>query len=124
MKPFNLEAAKAGKKLITRDGGDARFIAHLPDAQDGHRIAALANGEVVGMYENGRFLDDEDSTYDLFMAPEKRTLYVNVYASRLNTIQNFGHCSAAFDTHEGAHDNAKGNGVPVIAVAVPIEIEV
>ena len=38
MKPFNLEAAKAGAPLVTRDGRPAKFIAHVAEAHPSQRL--------------------------------------------------------------------------------------
>ena len=83
--PFDLEAAKAGAPLVSRDGRKARFLAHIPEASlpDG-RVAAFieGNGGATNHYENGRILRRADSNGDLFMAPKpKRTVWVNVYPS-------------------------------------------
>ena len=82
LKPFDLEAAKAGKPVCTRDGRKARIICF--DAKGEKPIIALiANGnseDVNYYYITGkvRFLDKEDEN-DLMMLPEKKEGWVNVY---------------------------------------------
>lgn len=34
-KPFNLSEFKSGRNATRRDGIEAKFVAHLPDVQDG-----------------------------------------------------------------------------------------
>lgn len=75
LKEFDLEAAKAGKPVCTRDGRKARIICF--DAKGEKPIIALiANGnseDVNYYYITGkvRFLDKEDEN-DLMMLPEKK----------------------------------------------------
>ena len=47
MKPFDLEAAKAGAPIVTRDGRSAKFIAHVAEARNKYQdaLVKLANGE-------------------------------------------------------------------------------
>lgn len=71
LKPFDLEAAKAGKPVCTRDGRKARIICF--DAKCDKPIVALIydyNKETVLQYlENGRFFVDQIDKYDLMMLP-------------------------------------------------------
>jgi hypothetical protein len=113
MKPFDLEAAKRGEPILYASM-DCRTFAPA------HFIGVTEDGVPVIQWAKHIFAQSES---ELRMAPKKRTVYVNVYQSRLRTTRNHGNCSAAFDTEEGARDSARGNGVPVLAVAVPIEIE-
>lgn len=83
LKKFDLEAAKAGKPVCTRDGRKARIISF--DAKCNKPIVALiydCNKETVLQYlENGRFFVDQIDKYDLMMLPEKKEGWVNVYKS-------------------------------------------
>jgi len=70
--PFNLEAAKKGAKLVTRDGRNAKFIAHIPEASNGCRVIAMIEGEFTARfyYENGNILiNDIQAKSDLFIKP-------------------------------------------------------
>ena len=81
LKEFDLEAAKAGKPVCTRDGRKARIICF--DAENDKPIVALiydCNRETVFQYlKSGRFFVDEISNYDLMMLPEKKEGWVNIY---------------------------------------------
>lgn len=85
LKPFDLEAAKAGKPVCTRDGYKARIICF--DAKGMHQpIVALVTQDngveyIETYYSNGRFNDDinSQSSGDLMMLPEKKEGWVNVY---------------------------------------------
>ena len=89
LKPFDLEAAKAGKPVCTRDGRKARIICF--DAKRMHQpIIALItqyNGVeyIETYYSNGCFNDDinSQSDYDLMMLSEKKEGWVNVYKERI-----------------------------------------
>ena len=85
LKPFDLEAAKAGKPVYTRDGHKARIICF--DKQEGFPIIALVETKVndriseeIALFNiNGRAVsDDIDSKLDLMMLPEKKEGWVNV----------------------------------------------
>ena len=45
MKPFDLEAAKAGAPIVTRDGRPAKFIAHVAEAHPSQRLLVLIDGD-------------------------------------------------------------------------------
>ena len=81
LKEFNIEAAKAGKPVCTRDGRKARIICF--DAKCDKPIVALiydCNKETVLQYlENGRFFVDQIDKYDLMMISEKKIGYMNLY---------------------------------------------
>lgn len=81
MKPFNLEEAKAGKPLVTRDERKAQFIAHVPECSDTSRVIVLLDGysSVSSYSENGVFITGMNNDEDLFMASEKRTGWINIY---------------------------------------------
>jgi hypothetical protein len=67
-KPFDLQAALNGAKLVTRDGRDAKFIAYVPEAKDHCRvIVMLPDGLMCSYYENGRNLSFCDTPHDLFL---------------------------------------------------------
>lgn len=90
-KEFNLEAAKAGKPVCTRDGRKARIVCFDRRNSDNCHIVALIedkgslNNEVIkSYYNNGKYLScDEESPIDLMMLPEKKEGWINVYV--LNT---------------------------------------
>lgn len=82
-KPFDLEAAKAGAPIITRSGVPVRFVEHLPKATEGFQIIVIAEEMYVyTYYDNGKMYDETgDDPMDLFMAPVKRTVWVNLIGS-------------------------------------------
>lgn len=80
LKPFNLEAAKAGKPVCTRDGRKARIIS-CSLRNKNFPIAAIVEDEEENVYQfeaNG-VCDEHDENLDLMMYPEKKEGWVNVY---------------------------------------------
>lgn len=96
MKPFNLDEAKAGKPLVTRDGRKARFIAHVPECRIDWRLQAYIDGDefIRSFNENGVY--NGVGNLDLFMASEKRTGWINIYPNKLTGKEIFETENEAF----------------------------
>ena len=84
LRPFNLEEAKAGKPVCTRDGRKARIICF--DKKAGRPIVVLVeggdgNGEYVIFCDDGGYYNCKEMPdgSDLMMLPEKKEGWVNVY---------------------------------------------
>ena len=84
MKTFDLEKAKAGAPVCTREGFRARIVCF--DANnDRFPIVALLEGDdgkeyPVSFTKKGRFSDGEkDSPDDLCMVGEKKEGWINIY---------------------------------------------
>ena len=89
MKPFDIELAKQGKPVCTRDGRKARIIC-FDRRGDKFPIVALLDGcneehsEVAETFTNeGLYEIGEKSSNDLMMLPEKKEGWVNVYKERI-----------------------------------------
>lgn len=115
MKPFDLEAAKRGEPIVTRGVEAAKFIAHVPDAEIGFRVVVMLDGVIECYCDDGSYRPSWKSTYDLFMAPRKRTVWVNVYPPGTNC---FG---GAYETEAIANNYAGRNRIG--NRAWPLEIE-
>jgi hypothetical protein len=103
MKPFNLEEAQKGKPLVTRDGEEVKLVAYVPEAKTEMRIIILTeSGDIRVYYENGNYYSNNEDGYDLFMATQKRTVWVNFYSHPAGIIAN------VHETEEGAN-RAIGN---------------
>ena len=90
LKPFNLEAAKAGKPVCTRDGRKARIICFdRKFYHDGYNypIVAMVNdndNELVHAYtQDGLLVGNMEGELDLMMLPERKEGWVNVYKERI-----------------------------------------
>jgi hypothetical protein len=72
MKPFDLEAFRAGKPALTRHGHTATFAHYNPDAKPNYRLLGYVNGKAQSWSGTGRWCDDDgDCNIDLtHMAPE------------------------------------------------------
>ena len=117
LKPFDLEAAKSGKPVCTRDGRKARIICFDSKNDPKRPIVALVenNGNEL-LYEytiegKERFSHiSTTGTSDLMMLPEKKEGWVNVYYD--NDASSHRGCRFIYDTKEEA---IKGAGASYIA---------
>lgn len=86
MKPFNLEAAREGKPVCTRDGRPARIICF--DRKSSFPIVANIEDhgiEITQAYDNkGKFSHQEETNSDLMMATEKKQGWINIYRQSIN----------------------------------------
>lgn len=86
LKPFDLEKAKAGAKVVTRDGRQVRIICWDRMDTTEHIVALVEchidvkTVEKVFTYTNrGEYWRGEEHDLDLFMAPTTVERWVNVY---------------------------------------------
>jgi hypothetical protein len=79
LKPFNLEAALKGEKVVTRDGREVTDIREFPTATEGYRVAAVLNGDIETFTESGKYDNFGQTSADLFMAPKERVVWANIY---------------------------------------------
>lgn len=83
-KPFDLDRARAGAKIIRRDGVAVRFVAYVPEASEPYRVVVITPGgsTVDSYYENGSYGGQYESACDLFMVYEtkREVRYANLYA--------------------------------------------
>ena len=85
MKPFDLEKAKAGAPVCTREGFKARIVCFDVD-NDKFPVVALIKDSInsneypVSLTKEGRFSDGEvDSSNDLLMEGIKKEGWINIY---------------------------------------------
>ncbi len=105
LKEFNLEAAKSGKPVCTRDGRKARIVCF--DAKGDQPIIALveAKGNKDALIEkveryfiNGHSVFEvRETNNDLMMLPEKKEGWVNVYKGGLLDTKSYNTKKEAFD---------------------------
>ena len=111
LKPFDLQAAKSGKPVCTRDGRKARIICF--DRKDIKPIVALVTfindtsviEKAFYYFEDGHHLSKNDKNiYDLMMLPEKKEGWVNIY----NTNRAYYYMSGnVFKTKDEAMQEVK-----------------
>lgn len=95
LKPFNLEAAKSGKPVCTRDGRKVRIICfdrvtNSTNEYTGHLIVLVTNpnGDEQSFYytEKGNLAGEDEYDnlkWDLMMLPEKKEGWINIYPNEL-----------------------------------------
>ena len=117
MKPFDLEAAKRGEPIVTRNGHEAKFIAHVPELAKAHRVLYTVpnNDYALSCAEDGRHYTSSQSSYDIFMAPKKRTVWVNLYP-RKSLV-----CNEWYDSEREANIYCTTDRIG--GKAYPVEIE-
>lgn len=91
MKPFNLEAALAGAKVVTRDGDEVTQLTLFNVSKDGYVLYGVLNFEVHSWLVNGKYYRIDESNNDLFMAHVKIEQWVARYG-------NYLHLDSIYDT--------------------------
>lgn len=86
LKEFDLEAAKAGKPVCTRDGRKARIICFDAKRKDGKNIMALIPSkeypgfeDLVAYPNNGNYHGGHENDGDLMMLTKKKEGWLNIY---------------------------------------------
>ena len=99
LKPFDLNAAKLGKPVCTRDGRKARIICF--DAKGDKPIIALVEmgtAEAPNNYPiNGKAVSEKETSCDLMMLPEKKEGWINVYKGGLLDTKSYSTQKEALD---------------------------
>lgn len=109
MKPFDLEAAKCGEPICTRGGVERFFIG---TNKRGEIFVEDISGKHYVMFKDGMTHTGKPNTLDLFMAPKKRTVWVNLYPDNHNSH---------WRTEEAA--NIAAGTKRIGSKAYPVEIE-
>lgn len=81
MKPFNLEEALNGAKVVTRDGREVTQLTKF-NADEKETLYGVVNKEIASWKDDGRFSfipPCNDHILDLFMFVEPVRRWVNVY---------------------------------------------
>lgn len=105
MRKFNIEEAKAGKPVCTRDGRPVRVLCY--DRLGAFPVVALVkDGDEVENTQcfttNGFYYVGRESDTDLMMKPTKRTGFINIYTSiRGGLVHEF----KVYNTREEAEQN-------------------
>lgn len=93
MKPFSLEEylKDRTRKIVTRDGRDARIICTNREGNDYPIIALVENsyGESIITYLiNGRQSNTQDTPDDLFFTPTKKEGWVNIFKTDIDMFKS------------------------------------
>ena len=84
MKQFNLAEylKNPSRKVVTRDGQAVKI--YCTDYVDGPIIAKIEDDVFSHSFrEDGRYVDYEETAYDLFFAPEKHEGWVNIFPNNI-----------------------------------------
>lgn len=119
LKPFDLQKAKEGKPVCTRDGRKARIICFDRIDSTGCNLTIVAliqvdETEVLQLYhDNGKC--DAKADLDLMMLPEKKEGWVNVYYD--NDASSHRGCRFIYDTKERAVKEAGSAYIDTIKIS-------
>lgn len=110
MKPFDLEAAKAGKPVCTRNGYEARIVCFdFHDFDKLCMVVAYKKGEVENLmfYDfDGKCRGEGMENYDLMMVTERKTGWINIYPSTDPKYDAFVGSGIVYKTKEEALSKA------------------
>ena len=125
MKPFNLEQAKAGAPVCTRDGRPVRIVCYDFKGHKNYSILALVESPVgvestVSYALNGHQYLDSETDIDLMMASVKRVGWINLYAYP-GGVTGTDQCALYHSEKEARSYILKDNGVYVATVKIEWE---
>ncbi len=71
LRPFDLDAAKKGEPIITRDGRTCKYIGYAQQAQDTSKVIVQVDGNTIPQHyaEDGSYIKSTETSFDLFMEP-------------------------------------------------------
>lgn len=127
MKDFNLEEAKAGKPVITRDGREARIVCFDRLSAGDRPIVALVSDRrgtpvleaCYTYFSDGKAARGGASELDLFMKPNRVKLFMNVYLDDENDDSSDGYQNGhgyAYPSRKLADAAAGANRVACIEI--------
>ena len=114
LKPFDIQKAKAGEPVCTRDGRKARIICFDRD-WDMHIVALVTDplGESVHCYlSNGKVDSDKQNDEDLMMLPEKKEGWMNIYSNGYN--HKVG--ALIYNSKKEALNNKESNAIDTVKI--------
>ncbi len=112
LKSFDLEAARSGKPVCTRDGRKARIICYDRQSDHGFPIVALVENtgaekdEDVHFYRANGTAATAERAQDLMMLSEKKKGWVNLYKSDNSNFAAILGSAYVCNTKEEAINNA------------------
>ena len=118
MKQFNLEEylKNPSKKVVTRDGRSVKI--HCTNYIGAQKIIAQVEGNDYSsdFSNDGRFIVGDESSCDLFFAPEKHEGWLNLFKDTLGII--YGGCvyTSKDEAKEEEHPTDKESHVATIKI--------
>jgi hypothetical protein len=81
-KPFNLELALSGAKVVTRDGRTVSELHLFETLGETFPLVGIMNGEILRFKKDGTFMPPyQMDERDLFMAPIESTVFILIVKS-------------------------------------------
>ena len=105
MKPFNLEEylKNPERKVVTRDGRAVKIHCTNYDSRQPIIAEIEYHNFSQSFTKDGRYyIDDRNSPYDLFFAPEKKVCWTNIYRGKDEPV--IGHI---FNSEEEARESSR-----------------
>lgn len=119
MKPFNIEEAKAGKPVCTREGEPARVICWNKKDKTYPIVALVGKEEFLSTYtEEGLCEKGKEGKTDLMIASEKHEGWVNLYRSDSGKV---GSGSKIFKSESEAKQGRSGDERYVTTIKIEWE---
>lgn len=120
LKEFNLEAAKLGKPVFTRDGRKVRIICFDAKGKYGRYIVALVPSkkfagveDLITYPNNGNYQGGHENDVDLMLLPEKKEGWVNIDKGGSGKIT----VSSPYSTKEEAIHNDNETTIDTIKIS-------
>ena len=115
-KPFNLERALAGDKVVTRDGREITEIYYFKTLPDAFPVVSVIDGSLFRFNKEGRSLYRANDKDFLLMAPrtKKFEAWVNVYI--------YGFACVTYNTKKEAEECTGEGHIKTIKIETEIEI--
>jgi hypothetical protein len=114
LKPFDLQKALNGAKVVARDGREMLNIAYLPDAPDNQQVICVIRSksgakEVYHYYPGGNMWLDPNNKHasDLFIVPVEKEYWTVTYTGTVTKSIFSSGC--LLDTEQLAKDWIKRN---------------
>lgn len=104
MKPFDLEAALAGAKVVTREGSEVTQLTLFDIDKENDVLYGVLESEVNSWLTDGRYFKDTENNNDLFMAPNAKSIWV----ARFGDGQCVLHGFSTLEQCQSAHPDADG----------------
>lgn len=123
LKPFDLQKAKAGKPICTRDGRKAVFLTTLQNKR--FPVVAVVNcgqEEEVYQYDINGIYDENDEALDLMMLSEKKEGWVNIYRDIDNNIP-YTENDNIYSSRDKAKESAKMLNMKTYIDTIKVEWE-
>lgn len=76
--PFDVEKAKAGRKVVTRDLRPFVFGAYNPNAKEYRQVIGWVESFDIACSKDGKQFRDVESSLDIFLVAETKTMWMAI----------------------------------------------